>query len=174
MNRIGIGNKTKSSIFILAILVGFLASGCRDRPTDIPTATPAIFPKRPEPHTPLVKGRFSGLPDNTLVTIRIATPSGQEVQWGTRRGNGAWEAVLPEKPDVDYIVTAEAAGYISNPINYPIHVDEIGLVRSRDGSVAELDFDFQPIAPAISKPYHPFAPLFTRSKRSKFYLNPLH
>ncbi len=70
----------------------------------------------------MIKGGFSGLPDNTLITIYTYTLSGQEIQWGTRRGNGSWEYVIPNNPDQDYVII-EVEGYASIPISYTVHVD---------------------------------------------------
>lgn len=85
-----------------------------------PTPTPPA--KQPEPNLPLVGGLISGLPEDTLVTIHIRTPSGWEAIYGTQRGSGPWEAVATEASGVDYVVTAEAEGYVSQPISYSIHL----------------------------------------------------
>ena len=122
-----------------------MMTGC----TVISTATPTIPPKQPEPHRPLVWGEVSGVPDDLLVTIYIHTPSGREAGYVTRQGSGPWGAVVTEASGTDYIVTAEAEGYISQPISYTIHISGDTAYMVRDGQVTDeetvhLDFHFVP------------------------------
>jgi len=106
--------------------------------------------KQPEPQRPLFQGMISGLSDDVLVTIRISDAfSGREVNRGTRPGNGLWEAVVTST-GVDYIVTAEAEGYISSPLSYTVHIsDDIAYVVEGQATTNEalhLDFHFEPIS----------------------------
>lgn len=139
---------------VIAILyIALVAVSCTRVPTNTPTTTPNFFQKQPEPQSPMIKGEFSGLPDYTLVTIHIFTLSGQEIQWGTRRGNGTWESVIPNNPDQDYVVTAEVEGYTSTPISYSVHTDGITAFLIDNGKITtnealHLDFYFDPVANA--------------------------
>jgi hypothetical protein len=136
---------TGISIFLLVIIV----AGCINFPTDAlnPVATPTIPPKQPEPRSPLIGGNISGLPDDALVTIHVQTSEGWEALWGTRQGNGTWEAVVTNTSGVDYIVTAEADGYTSTPGKYLIRlVDNVANVvengRNTFRQASDLDFHF--------------------------------
>jgi hypothetical protein len=124
-----------------AMLLISLALGCS------PTPTPPA--KQPEPHLPLVEGSISGLPEDTLVTIHIRTPSGWEAIYGTQRGSGPWEAVVTQASGVDYVVTAEAEGYVSQPISYSIRLSGTTAYvvegdQIRDEAV-HLDFHLDPV-----------------------------
>jgi len=113
------------------------------------TATPEIPTKQPEPSSPRIAGRFSGLPFDGLVTIRIRAPDGRTAVWGTRRGNTFWESVVTETSGVNYIVTAESEGYISQPLSYTISISSGSAYVVQDGQVTDeeafhLDFHFVP------------------------------
>jgi hypothetical protein len=119
--------------------------------TNTPTTTSTSFQKQPEPLSPIIKGEFLGLSGDDLITIHIYTISGQEIQWGTRRGNGTWESVIPNNPDLDYVVTADVEGYNSIPISYTIHVDGKTAFLIENSKVTtnealHLDFYFDPVA----------------------------
>lgn len=123
---------------LIAVLLAVMAGGC--------TAPP----KQPEPQRPRIEGQFSGLPDDTLVTIHICTLSGWEAVWGTRRGNGPWESVVTDASDVDYVVTAEVEGYVSSPLSYTIHLSGTTAYVVKDGQITSnealhLDFHFKPV-----------------------------
>jgi len=114
-----------------------------------PTATSEIPPKQPEPSRPRVGGEISGVPDGTLVTIHIRTPKGREAYTVEGPSPGPWEAVVTEASGLDYIVTAEAEGYVSQPISYTIHISGDAAYVVRDGRVTNkeavhLDFHFVP------------------------------
>lgn len=140
----------KLYIIITILFITSIMTGCTKAPTITQTITPTHFQKQPIPQRPLIRGEFSGLADNTLVTLHIRTTAGEEIQWGTRRGNGPWESVIPNNPDVDYIVTAEADAYQSTPISYSIHVDGTTAFLIEDEQVTfteaqHLDFHFDSI-----------------------------
>lgn len=136
--------------------VGFLASATLLVVTlvscaVIPTATPmpTIPLKQPEPGRPLVKGQLSGLPIDVLATIYVRLPSGQVVLWGERE-NGTWEFVVTEAGGTEKIVTAEAKGYVSQPISYTIHVSGTTAYLVEGGQITakealNLDFHFAPV-----------------------------
>ncbi len=142
------GLQLLSCILCIAIL-SLVFDSCAVIPRPIPTATPEILSKQPEPSRPRIAGQFSGLPANALVTITIRTPLGRKAVSGTRRGNTFWESVVTEASGVDYIVTAEAEGYVSQPISYTIHISGDTAYVVRDGQVTDeeaihLDFHFVP------------------------------
>lgn len=136
---------------LIALLVTAIV-GCNVIPTisTNPTVTPIIYPKQPEPDRPLVEGEISGVLDNTLITIHVQTSEGWESLWGTRQGSGHWEAVVTDASGIDYVITAEAEGFISTPISYTIHLEgkiaylvENGQITSKEA--VHLDFHFDPI-----------------------------
>lgn len=105
--------------------------------------------KRPIPDRPLIGGQISGVSNDVVVTIRVHTLAGQEVLWGTRLGTGSWKVVITKAGGADYVVTAEAEGYISQPISYTIHIrgDTAYVVRNgqvTDEEAIHLDFYFVP------------------------------
>lgn len=123
--------------------------GCTVTPTPGPTVTSEIPQKQPEPSQPLVRGRISGLPGGTIVTIHIRTPKGQEAYTVGGPSPGPWEAVVTEASGLDYIVTAEAEGYVSQPVSYTIHMSGDTAYVVRDSQVTDeeavhLDFHFVP------------------------------
>jgi len=122
---------------------------CTVIPSPRPIVTPEIPQKQPEPSRPLVKGEILGLPDGTIVTIHIRTPKGREAYTVGGPSPGPWEAVVTEASGLDYIVTAEAEGYISEPVSYTIHISGDTAYVVRDGQVTDeeaihLDFHFVP------------------------------
>lgn len=124
-----------------------IVMSCTAVPLPEPTATSEIPPKQPEPSRPLVRGGILGLPDGTTVTIHIRTPQGREAYTVEGPSPGPWEAVVTEASGLDYIVTAEAEGYISQPISYTIHVSGDTAYVVRDDQVTDeeaihLDFHF--------------------------------
>lgn len=137
------------SVLLLITLLGMITVSCTVIPTPISTATPSIPTRQPIPGQPLVKGQLSGLPVNVLGMIYVRLPSGQVVLWG-ERGNGAWEFVVTEANGANKVVTAEAKGYISQPISYTIHVSGTTAYLVEDGQITDkeavnLDFHFDPI-----------------------------
>lgn len=78
-----------------------------------PTATTVIPPKQPEPSRPRVEGEISGVPYGTLVTVHIRTPEGWEAHTVEGLFPGHWETVVTIASGTDYMVTAEAEGYVS-------------------------------------------------------------
>jgi len=120
--------------------------------TVVPTATPPIPTKQPEPGRPLVRGQIAGVADDVLVTIHVHTPSRWEAGTFTRLGSGLWQAVVTEASGVDYIVTAEAEGYVSTPISYTIHLSGMVAYMVEGGQITtnealHLDFHFEPAGP---------------------------
>ena len=93
-------------------------------------------------------GRMTGLSDNTIITFRITTLDGDEILWGTRPGEGPWEAILSNaRDDEDYIVSVAANGYESEPVSYTIHIDELTAYVIEDGEITNqeaehIDFHF--------------------------------
>ena len=122
---------------------------CTAGPLPGPTPTPEIPKKQPEPSRPRVGGGISGLPDGTIVTIHIRTLKGREAYTVGGPSPGPWEAVVTEASGLDYVVTAEAKGYVSQPISYTIHISGDTAYVVRDGQVTNeeaihLDFHFVP------------------------------
>jgi hypothetical protein len=143
------------SIFTLIIIA---LSSCSTLPDITPaTSTPTQpfstptqpFRKQPEPQRPLVSGEISGVSEGTLVTFHVRTlAAGWEALTGTLMGNGTWQAVVTEASGVDYIVTAEAEGYMSAPISYTIHLEGLEAYLVENGQVTDqeashLDFHFE-------------------------------
>ncbi len=139
-------------ILTLMILLIWIPVGCTElppSPSPRPTATPVSYPKQPEPSRPLISGQFLGLPDNTLVTFHVRPHEGQEVLWGTTPQGGYWEAVVTSAAGADYVVTAEADGYVSQPVSYTIHLSGDYAYVVKEGQVTDeeaihLDFHFIP------------------------------
>lgn len=138
-------------VLVIMLLLTWIAVGCvvvTPSPSPQPTATPIIPPKQPEPARPRIGGRFLGLPDNVLVTFYVRTPTGRKVVWGTRPNGGLWEAIVAVS-EGDYVVTAEAEGYVSQPVSYTIHIRGDTAYVVREGQVTDeeaihLDFHFVP------------------------------
>lgn len=105
--------------------------------------------KQPIPDRPFIGGQISGLPDDVAVAIRVHALAGLEVGRREQPGPGAWKVVITKAGGVDYVVTAEAEGYISQPISYTVHIidDTAYVVRSgqvTDEEAIHLDFHFVP------------------------------
>ncbi|HOT91075.1 MAG TPA: hypothetical protein PLN71_05780 [Anaerolineae bacterium] len=103
--------------------------------------------KQPIPDRPLIGGQILDLPNDVAVTIRVHTLTEREVRRREQLGPGSWEVVITEAGGVDYVVTAEAGGYISQPISYTIHISGDTAYVVCDGEVTDeealhLDFDF--------------------------------
>jgi len=116
--------------------------------TPPPTSKPlSTFPsKQPEPQRPIIEGQVSGLPDNTLLTIHVNTLEGREAIYHTQTGNGHWEIVITNASGVDYVITAESAGYISYPLSYTIHLSDTTAYVVEAGQITQneaLHLDFQ-------------------------------
>jgi len=65
-----------------------------------------------------------------------------------REGSGKWETVVTDGSGVDYIVTAEALDFISTPISYSIHLEDIKVYLLENGVITDkeavnLDFHFK-------------------------------
>jgi hypothetical protein len=127
----------------LTVLLAFLVVGCAsgDHVSKGPT-------KQPMPSRPLVMGQISGVVGDTQVIIHIRTPGGWEAYEIFRRGNGNWESVVTDASGLDYIVTAEAEGYISDPASHAIHLGGDTAYVVCDGQVTDeeaihLDFHFE-------------------------------
>jgi hypothetical protein len=137
-------------ILVIAVF-GYILTGCIISPTTIPTAIPTGFQKQPEPQEPLIYGSITGVPDGTLVSVKLLTPSEREAVSINREGNGYWEAVITDASGVDYVVTAIAQGYMSSPTSYTVHLDEdaakVYLVvngKVTANEAVNLDFHFRP------------------------------
>jgi hypothetical protein len=137
--------------FYSIIIIILMITGCSVRPSPAPTYKPlSTFPsKQPEPQRPIIEGRISGLPNNTLLTIHVKTLIGKEAIYLTQAVNSHWEIVITSASGVDYIITAEAAGYTSTPQNYTIHLSDTTVYIVDEGQITEneainLDFLFTP------------------------------
>ena len=133
----------------MMILVFFLVS-CQDVPIATPTATYIIPTKAPEPSRPLIRGEISGVLEDTLVYFHVYTPDGWEAHWGTRPGNGSWQAVVTEASGIEYTVTADAEGFICTPTSYSIRLIGLSAYLVEDGLLTDiealhLDFHFEPV-----------------------------
>ena len=140
----------KLCLFTVILCITLVIVGCSQVLIGKPTTTPITYPKQPVPQGPLIQGHFWGLTNDAIVTIHIRTISGKEVQWGTRRGDGPWESIVPTKSGMDYVITAEADGYVSDPISYTIHIDRMMAFLVEDGQVTtsealHLNFHFVPV-----------------------------
>jgi hypothetical protein len=136
------------SIVTLIIVVLSSCSILPGRPPPTPTPT-QVFRKQPEPQRPLVLGEISGVSEGTLVSIHVRTFAGWEALTGTMMGNGTWQAVVTDASGVDYIVTADADGYVSTPISYTIHLEGLAAYLVENGQLTDqeashLDFHFLP------------------------------
>jgi hypothetical protein len=140
---------------LLLVVVIVIFAGCATSPQSTPS--PQLAPtetttdlKQPEPDTPIISGEFFGLPDETLVTIRVRSQTGDEILRGTRRGHEAWETVISNAGESEfYNIFAEAEGFRSIPENYTIFVKEkvAYLVDEKTITTEEarhLDFQFEP------------------------------
>ncbi len=64
-------------------------------------------------------------------------------------GDGTWQAVVTGASGVDYIITADAEGYVSAPSSYTIHLEGLSAYLVENGQVTDqeashLDFRFEP------------------------------
>ncbi len=130
-------------------ILALIAAGCTPMPIPHPTPTSTTIAKQGEPVRPLIGGQISGLPEDVLATIYIRTPQGRTVSWGGAKVGVPWQAIVHKAGGFDYIVTAEAEGYISQPISYTIHINGDTAYVVRDGQVTDeeavhLDFHFVP------------------------------
>jgi len=140
-----------ASLFSIITLIIVTLSSCNILPVVTPTTpTPTQgFRKQPEPQRPLVSGEISEVSESTLVSFHIRTLAGREALTGTMMGNGTWQAVVTDASGLDYIITAEAEGYVSAPISYTIHLEGLSayLVENEqvtDQEASHLDFHFEP------------------------------
>ena len=134
---------------VLVIIVVIALAGCMRLSTSVPTITPTIFKKQPEPQQPLIFGDISGVPDGILVSVHMQTTKGWEAVIVNREGSGKWETVVTDASGVDYIVTAEAPDFVSTPISYSIHLEDMKVYLVDNGKVTNkeavnLDFHFEP------------------------------
>ncbi len=139
--------------FIIIVLAATVVTGCEITPTVVtnPSETPISPPKQGEPGGPPIEGKITGVPDRTLVTIFGRKADGQELHKGERYGNGSWASGVTGDPSLDYVVTAEAKGYISTPTSYTIRVEGAKAFIVEDGhkttkEALNLDFQFNPVA----------------------------
>ncbi len=137
------------NLLLYVVILSLILGSCAGIPRAAPTLTPEVPSKQPEPSLPRIAGQFSGLPADTLVTISVRTPQGWTSVQGTRRGSTSWESVVTDASGVDYIVSAEADGYISQPTSYTIHLSGDTAYMVHDGQETDqeaihLDFHFVP------------------------------
>ncbi len=105
--------------------------------------------RQPIPDRPVIGGQISDVSDDAIVNIRVLTLAGEWVLRGTRMGSGPWRFVGMHAGSADYVVTAEAEGYVSQPISYTIHISGDTAYMVRNGQVTKeeavhLDFRFVP------------------------------
>ncbi len=148
----------RASLVVVIALFSIVVVGCIITPSAIPNKISTNHPRQPEPQQPLIRGDISGVHQNTLITIHVCTTDGREASYITRQGNGIWEAVVTDVSGIDYLITAEAVGFISSPISYSIHLDDMtaflnehGLVTSTEAS--RLDFHFKPANTSTPNPH---------------------
>jgi len=82
--------------------------------------------------------------------MRVHTLAGREVGRREQLGPGSWKIVITKAGGVDYVVTTEAEGYVSQPIIYTIHISGDTAYVVRDGQVTDeeavqLDFHLVPM-----------------------------
>lgn len=140
---------------VISLLFGIILiislTSCDGITTGIPTATPEIptqqpEPLRPEPQEPHIFVSFSGLNENALGRIYFRTRSGDIPLRGSHPGNGEMRVVIPEHQAVTYIVSAEAVGYVSDPISYTIHISGTLVYLVENGQITSkeaLNLNFQ-------------------------------
>jgi len=112
--------------------------------------TPQTEPLKPEPQEPHIFVSFSGLDNSALGRIFFRTLSGETPLTGSHPGNGEIRVVLPEREGVIYIVSAEAEGYVSDPISYSIQLAGTDFYLVENGQitlnkVTGLKFQFKPM-----------------------------
>ncbi|BCX03850.1 MAG: hypothetical protein KatS3mg053_1788 [Candidatus Roseilinea sp.] len=142
----------RTCAIVIMILLPWMVTGCTTVPPSLspePTVTAIIPPKQPEPSRPRVGGEVSGVPDGTLVTIHIRTLEGWETRTVKGPFPGRWESIVTIASGTDYVITAEAEGYVSQPVSYTIHISDDTAYVVRDGQVTDeeaihLDFHFLP------------------------------
>lgn len=143
----------RARAFVIVILLAWAVVGCvtvTPPPLPEPTMTPTSPPKRPAPSRPRIGGEISGVPGGTLVTVHIRTLAGWEARTVKGPFPGLWESIVTEASGVDYIVTAEAEGYVSHPISYTIHLSGTMAYAVEDSQITSsealhLDFYFKPV-----------------------------
>jgi len=164
MRDVMLSYTTRSNwLLVVRVFIGLLLfiplTNCNVVATSIPTSTTIHSlvvptsqqePVRPEPQEPHIFVSFTGLDDSNLVRIYFRTLSGETPLTGSHPGNGELRVVLPDRQGIIYGVTAEAKGYVSDPISYTIQLNgeifyivENGQVTSNEPSV--LKFQFTPI-----------------------------
>jgi hypothetical protein len=131
------------------IILALTAVSCAPAPILQPTPTPTSVAKQGEPVQPLIGGQLSGLSENVQVTIYIRTPQGRIVSWGGAKAGVPWQAIVHKAGGTEYMVTAEAEGYVSQPVSYTIHISGDTAYVVRNGQVTDegaiyLDFHFVP------------------------------
>jgi len=131
------------------IILALIAVSCTPAPIPQPTPTPTSVVKQGEPVRPLIGGQIAGLPEDVQATIYVRTPQGRTVSWGGAKVGVPWQAIVHKAGGLDYVVTAEAEGYISQPISYTIHISDDTACVVRNGQMTDeeavhLDFHFVP------------------------------
>ena len=126
-----------------------------------PSPPPQVAP----PRCPSLNGQITGVAEDMEVIIQVRRLSGElRFQYPSRVGNGYWGVVggqVPVPEDVqEYVVTAEAASYVSEPPRYTIRVQGCTLTVLETWQVTtadprHLDFHFRP---ATSPPPAPGGP----------------
>jgi len=122
--------------------------GCVVTHTPSPSPTPVIFQRQPEPQEPFIWGFISYVPDGLLVSGHIITPDGWESATIYREGSGNWDTLITNVSGVDYIVTADAPVYASQPIIYIVQLGDMKVLLVEDGQItgkeaSNLDFYFE-------------------------------
>jgi hypothetical protein len=126
---------------VLLLLCGGV--GCKSSTSDSPSQKAPD--KQPEPQSPLAQGTISGIADDEIVHFLFTTPSGQEIGWGSRQGNGDWHWVCGTDSEENLVVSAWVEGYEVTPAQYQIQVVGDKAFVVEDGQVTDreaLDLDF--------------------------------
>jgi hypothetical protein len=71
------------------------------------------------------------------------------VIWGGAKSGHPWQITVNKAEGLNYVITAEAGGYVSQPVSYTIHISADTAYIVRNGQVTDdeaihLDFHFVP------------------------------
>ena len=129
--------------FLLAVILFSVISGCGVTSLFNPKEykmTPTTFEKQPEPSEPQLSISASGVTKDALVMVRIYTLDGRQIQWGTFLGRDTGVFVITDVNGLDYVITAEADGFVSKPKSYTIHLDKgtISLMENDEAIAKDI------------------------------------
>jgi hypothetical protein len=129
-----------------------LSLACQaERMVTVPVPPPPP-PQFPPPRGSVIEGQITGVAEDTRVTIQVRRLMGEPYVQQPRWGSGGWRTIVLQPPGevVEYVVTAEATGYVSEPPNYTLRVQDqtAALVDAGHATAFEvhhLDFQFRPV-----------------------------